>query len=264
MSLARVGSALRAVRIRSRLRQQDVAERAGVGASTVSRIERGHAAALSLATIQAVARAIGVDVDVVARWRGGDLDRLLNRAHSALHESVARWFTTLAGWVAIPEVSFAIYGERGVIDILAWHAATRTLLVIELKTAIVDINDLLATMDRRLRLARQIARERGWDPVVVGGWIIVAEGSTNRRRIAAHANVLRTAFPHDGTFARRWMAAPSGPLRALSLWSYGHGQTGTQALTSPQRVRKSSTRGAERGTGRQVDSRATVRRPGRS
>lgn len=34
----------------------------------------------------------------------------------------------------MPEVSFSIYGQRGVIDILAWHAATRSLLVIELKT----------------------------------------------------------------------------------------------------------------------------------
>ena len=51
-------------------------------------------------------------------------------------------------------------GERGVIDILAWHAATRTLLVIELKTEIVDINELMGTVDRKRRLAATVAREQ--------------------------------------------------------------------------------------------------------
>ena len=42
-----------------------------------------------------------------------------------------------------PEVSFSIYGERGVIDILAWHPGRRALLIIELKTDIVDVNELV-------------------------------------------------------------------------------------------------------------------------
>ncbi len=61
-----------------------------------------------------------------------------------------------------PEVSFAVYGERGVIDILAWHPGERALLVIELKTEIVDIQDLIGTVDRKRRLARVVARDRGW------------------------------------------------------------------------------------------------------
>ena len=61
----------------------------------------------------------------VIRWHGGDLDRVANAAHAALHESIGRFLASLAGWTWLPEVTYAIYGERGVIDILAWHAETR-------------------------------------------------------------------------------------------------------------------------------------------
>jgi len=41
-----------------------------------------------------------------------------------------------------------VYGERGVIDILCFHSPTGSLLVIELKTEIVDVQDLVGGVDR--------------------------------------------------------------------------------------------------------------------
>jgi hypothetical protein len=97
-------------------------------------------------------------VDLVGRWRAGDLDRLLNAGHSALHESVARYFAgDHPAWTLAPEVSFSIYGERGVVDIVAWHPGRRALLIIELKTDIADVNELVGTVDRKRRLGRRIA-----------------------------------------------------------------------------------------------------------
>ena len=119
-----------------------------------------------------------------------------------------------------PEVSFSIYGERGVIDILAWHESTRSLLVIELKTAIADVNELLGTADRKRRLAAQIARDRGWDPTTVSQWLIVADTRTNRRRLDAHMTAIRNAFP-AGTWAiRRWLRRPDGEIAAVTVWPY--------------------------------------------
>ena len=46
-----------------------------------------------------------------------------------MHEIVARYFLGLPAWIVEPEVSFSIYGERGVIDILAWHPTSRILLL---------------------------------------------------------------------------------------------------------------------------------------
>ena len=37
------------------------------------------------------------------------------------------------GWQTRSEVSYSVYGERGSIDVLAWHAPSRTLLVVEVK-----------------------------------------------------------------------------------------------------------------------------------
>jgi hypothetical protein len=74
-----------------------------------------------------------IQFEVTARWRGGDGGRLLSRQHSLLAESFAGWVNSQPGWTVEPEVSFSIYGERGIIDQLAWHAATSHLLVVELK-----------------------------------------------------------------------------------------------------------------------------------
>jgi transcriptional regulator with XRE-family HTH domain len=214
----RVGGAVRAVRIRRRWRQEDLATAAGVSRATISRLERGHLRSLSVGLIRTVAAALDVRIDLVARWRGGDLDRLVNARHSALHELVARYFRRLPAWVADPEVSFSIYGERGVIDILAWHPGRRALLVIELKTEIVDVNDLIGGVDRKRRLARRIANERGWQPLEIGCLVVVAASRTNRRRVEAHAAVLRSAFPDDGRRTRSWLRDPVGPFAGLAYW----------------------------------------------
>jgi transcriptional regulator with XRE-family HTH domain len=222
MDDGRLGSAIRAVRQRRGWRQRDLATRAGVSDVTVSRIERGHLDTLSIRTVRAVASALDVRVDLIARWRAGDLDRLLNARHSALHDSVAEWFRdVMPDWELAPEVSFSIYGERGVIDIVAWHAGRRALLIIELKTDISDVNELVGTFDRKRRLARRIAEERDWEPLTVSGWVIVAAGRTNRARIAAHGAMLRAAFPVDGRAIRAWLADPVGTVAAMSMWSPG-------------------------------------------
>jgi hypothetical protein len=145
----------------------------------------------------------------------------VNARHSALHESIARFFASLPGWVVVPEVSFSVFGERGVIDILAWHAASRSLLVIELKTAIVDVQALVADMDRKRRLASGIARDHGWDAAIVSCWVIVAGERTNQRRIAAHRTMLRAAFPSDGRAMQGWLRRPVTAIRCLSLWTDG-------------------------------------------
>jgi transcriptional regulator with XRE-family HTH domain len=219
----RFGSVVRAVRIKRRWRQLDLAKQTGLTPSTISRIERGHLDRLSLATVRRDAAVLDVRVELLGRWRAGDLDRLLNARHSRLHEDVAETFREhCPGWRLAPEVSFAIYGERGIIDLLAWHALNRSLLVIELKTDIADVNE-------------QIGAGRGWDPVTVSGWMIVAPGRTNRARIAAHGAMLRSAFPMDGRGIRAWLRRPVGKISALSIWRNKHAATTRADLTPIRR-----------------------------
>src|SRR3954454_4551632 len=222
----RVGSAFRSIRMRRRLRQSDVARLARVSTATISRMERGHLDTLSVRVIRRVAATLDVRIDLMPRWRAGDLDRLLNARHSELHELIARHIDGLPGWVLQPEVSFAVYGERGVIDILAWHPRRRALLVIELKTDIADVNELVGTVDRKGRHAIGIAIARGWvrarDPSpTVSIWVIVSDRPTNQRRVAAHRAMLRNAFPVDGRSIDGWLRRPGKSIRALSFWRVG-------------------------------------------
>jgi transcriptional regulator with XRE-family HTH domain len=233
----RLGATIRAVRVRRGWRQVDLAERSAVSPATISRLERGHPGSLTLDMIRRVSAALDIRVDLVPRWRSGDLDRLLNAKHSELHELVARWFAKeLPAWVLAPEVSYSVYGERGVIDIVAWHPGHRAILVIELKTDIVDVNELMGRVDQKRRLVREAVRDRGWDPLTVSTWVIVAGGRTNRARLAAHRAVLAAAFPLDGRQMRAWLADPVGNVAGLSVWS----ALATRPLTPTRRVRRAS------------------------
>lgn len=225
------------MRLRRGWRQKDVAARAGVSPSLVSLIERGHLGRLSIDALRAVAAVLDIRLDLVARWRGGELDRLLNSRHSALEDAVARWLGEIGGWVLVPEVSFAVFGERGWIDLLAWHASSRTLMVIEIKTEVIDLQELIGLVDRKVRLARRIGGERGWSPIVVAAWVVVADGPTNRRRVAAHRALVRAAFPVDGRFMRKWLKKPVGGACALSFFSNSNGRSVKPAFAGRQRVR---------------------------
>ena len=249
--MQQLGARLRAVRVRRGWRQEDLAPRVGVDRSVISRIERGHLDRIVLGTLLDVARELDVQISVTARSRGADLDRLVNGRHAALHESVARWFAEdLPSWLLDPEVSFSIFGERGVIDILAWHPGERALVVIELKTDIVDVNVLIGEMGRRRRLAWQIARERGWDPLTVSVWVIVAAGRTNRARLASHRAVLRNAFPADGRSMTAWLRSPDRAVAALSLWERTLAGVAAGGYAARHRVRVPAGGDATRGRGR--------------
>lgn len=236
MDDVRIGSTIRTARIRKGWRQEDLAAHAHVSRATISRMERGHFGSLPLDLLRGVCVALEISLDLVPRWRGGDLDRMLSLRHSQLHESVARALVAdFREWLLVPEASFSIYGERGVIDLLLWHPGRRALLVIELKTDLVDVNELLGTMDKKRRLAWQVAKERGWAPATVSAWIVVAGSRTNERRITEHRTMLRAGYPADGRTMRRWLSDPVGAIAALSLWSVG--VSGGRGLGPTRRVR---------------------------
>jgi transcriptional regulator with XRE-family HTH domain len=232
----RLGNTLRVLRIHKRLRQSDVARRAGTKRQVVGRIESGLAGHYALDTVRAVAGALGARLDVALRYQGAELDRLVGAAHVELHESFATYLGTLDGWVWLPEVTFSHYGERGVIDILAWHSETRSLLIIELKTELVDPQALVAVMHRRVRLGRHIAAQEGWAPLSVSAWVVVSDTSTERRRARRQRRLLKGAFPDDGKAARSWMQRPSGTVSALSFWSYGPSGGTRQTIGRVRRI----------------------------
>ena len=209
-----IGRVFRALRIRLGWPQSTAAAKAGISTTSYSELERGWIDRVSIGKLRKVAAIYEVRLILEPRWRGAALDRAFSSRHAAMAEEVTR-LLLVAGWEVRPEVSFNHFGERGVVDLIAWHAAARTILLIELKTELADINNLLAVTDRRRRLAATIVKPFGWAPSNVAQWVVVAESRTNRRRLGEHCAVLRAAFPSDGRRIAGWLKEPREALAAL-------------------------------------------------
>src|SRR5438874_1198333 len=69
----RMGSVIRLLRRRKGWRQQDLAEAAGASKSAVGRLERGHVDSSTIEQMRRIAAALDVRIDLVPRWRGGEL-----------------------------------------------------------------------------------------------------------------------------------------------------------------------------------------------
>jgi transcriptional regulator with XRE-family HTH domain len=214
MDPVRVGLGIRALRRRRGWSQQRLADSIGRSRSVIWRIERGHADRVTLATMRVVAAALDARVDVRLLWHGEQLDRLLDAGHARMVERTVDLLSR-AGWLMATEASYNVAGERGSIDVLAFHPATTSLLVIEVKSVVPDVQAMLHGIDRNARVARTIAQERAWRPMTVSRLLVLPEGRTSRRRVEAHTATFRVALPARNVEVRRWVASPAGSLAGI-------------------------------------------------
>lgn len=107
--LARLHATLR---VRLRLRQQDVAAAAGLNRGRVTKLEAGQIDELRVREVRSCFEALGARLDLVAGYRGAQLDRLLDELHAAILGAVVAILRS-DGWEVRIEVRFAIGGERG-------------------------------------------------------------------------------------------------------------------------------------------------------
>lgn len=262
----KIGRRLRAIRHHLNLRQRDVGDRSRTSQTAVSRAERGRIGAMPLGTLRSIATALEAEIVVVVRWRGADLDRLLDEDHSSIGGSVSRRMGS-SGWELKPEVTYSVYGERGSIDLLAWHAATRTLLVIEIKTDLVSVEETLRRHDAKVRLAAGIAQDLfGWEARTIARLLVLPDDTTTRRRVARHDSILRRAYPTRGPELKRWLEAPTAtdaPLAGLLFTPATDGSRGPRRRAGRKRVhrRRGSQGSAARAMGRPAGAIATQTRP---
>jgi len=236
----RFGRAIRKLRRRLGLRQIDVARRAGVPQATVSLIERGRIDGLQVRTVRAVARTVDAAWDPAVRWRGGELDRLLDEAHAGLVGRAVADLTRI-GWEIRAEVSYSVYGERGSIDLLGWHPVARILLVVEVKTALTSIEEALRRHDTKVRLAQRVARERfGWRAVGTASILILPGSSTARRHAVRHHAVLHAAYPLRGDDLRAWLREPRSPASGILFLPAIVRGAAMHSGATPHRVRQPS------------------------
>ncbi|MEX1171320.1 MAG: helix-turn-helix transcriptional regulator [Chloroflexota bacterium] len=235
MDVIRFGLGMRALRRRRGWTQQRLAVEARVSRGVVGRIERGRADRVPVHVLVRVAAALGATVSTRLLWHGEGLDRLLDADHALIGEAALGLLDSL-GWETAPEVSFNIRGERGAIDILAFHAATGSLLVIEIKTVVPDLQAMLGTLDRKARLAVEVARARGWEVRTVSRVLVLPDDRTARRRVVQHAATFAAALPARTVAVRRWLRAPVGTLSGI-LFLTGVHQVGVRHRVPGRRTR---------------------------
>lgn len=165
---------------------------------------------MPIGVIERVAVSLGGSVDLLLRFHGEGLDRLLDEAHAGLVDALVAMLRA-AGWDVAVEVSFSRYGERGSIDVLAWDPIRRALAIFEVKSVTPDMQSMLVGLDRKIRLAPDIAAERGWEPVAVARILVLGDTSTSRNRLARHAATIAVALPAGTRDVRRWLADPGPP-----------------------------------------------------
>jgi hypothetical protein len=214
-----------------------VAVQAGLSQQLVSMVERGRLGHVSVRALRAVGEALGVRILIAPRWRGTDLERLLDSAHALIVERVAAYLRA-HGWYVIVEYTFNHYGERGSVDLVGWHAKRQALLLVEAKSELVNLQELWAVMDRKRRIVPQLLlRERRWRATGIGEFLVVAERHASRSIIRRHATTFDARLPARSVAARAWIRAPVGDLAACWFLSPTNVGGGSRNSGGRQRVR---------------------------
>jgi hypothetical protein len=135
------------------------------------------------------------------------------------------------------EASFNIRGERGTIDILAFHRPTGSLLVIEIKSVVPDLQAMFGVLDRKARLATDIAREHGWLVRSVSRLLVLPDDRTARRRVQQHSATFEATLPARNVEVRRWLGAPAGRLAGLLFLTNDHQASARHRVADLRRVK---------------------------
>jgi transcriptional regulator with XRE-family HTH domain len=249
MTDEQAGRLIAAVRRYLRLRQDDVGREARVDQKVVSLLERGQLARVSVERFRRVCAVLQIEPMLELRWRGGQGDRLVDRDHARIVDAVLAELGRL-GWETTPEFTFNVYGERGSVDILAWHPGKRVLLLIEVKTRLTDLQRFLMSMSRKLRLVPAVvAAERGWQRVALGHLVVVLDSRANRATVAGHEATFVATFPARTARVRAWLRSPVGDL--AGIWFLALRREAHPEDTAAQRIRAPHARARSRESARQ-------------
>src|SRR5262245_1691088 len=142
--------------------QRELSRRSGLSQSAMSRLERGLHSGLDLDDLQRLAAAMGgrfrfqLDAPFLA-----DRSIQRDRVHGRCIGYAARRLRG-DGWVVASEVEITGSTGPGWIDVLGWDPLSRALLVIEIKTEIIDFGRIQRTLGWYQSRAGDAARHFGW------------------------------------------------------------------------------------------------------
>ena len=187
------GRASRNTRLRLDLTQQAVAAAARISRGYLARVESGCANP-SLALMERLAEVLGLRLELTATPPIFLTER---RSHDLVHArcsgAVDRRLTA-AGWVVEREVDVSEGRVHGWIDLLAFHARTATLVIVEVKTRLDDVGAMERQMSWCERHAWPAARRLHWVPRNASAWLVALWSEEVERAIAANPETF-AAFP---------------------------------------------------------------------
>jgi hypothetical protein len=220
--------------------------KARVGRWKVVKLEAGEIGGLTFDEVDRCLGAVGASLKVFAAWHGAALDRLLDEAHAILVGRVVKELRA-CGWLVEVEVTFSSYGERGSIDILAWHPAYEALAVFEIKSELGGIDPLLRPLDVKVRLAPALARRLGWQVRrSVSRIVVLPADRSARRAVKRHQTVLDQALPSRTRELRKWVNQPLGSQRGIWFMAIVGGANTKPNPSAVRRVRPPSSRSTDK------------------
>ncbi len=174
--------------------QQQLAARVGVTRSYIGKVERG-AGNPSIRTIEAIADALGIELDLAVRPPIVHVARHpRDIVHARCSGYVDRRLRGL-GLATAREVEVVHGRSHGWIDLLAFDPRTATLLLIEIKTRLDDLGGMERQFSWYERSAWALARDLGWEPHRLRGWLLVLASEEIEHVVRINRDLFDRAFP---------------------------------------------------------------------
>lgn len=214
----RIGTIVLDGRLRRGMSKSELAERSGVSRQMVAAVE-ADTANPTLDIVAALLDGLRLDIEVVAR---GPVNigptRQRDPAHARCSAYLQRRFDA-AGWLTAREVRIEDGRYVGWIDLLAFHEASGTLLIIEIKTRIDDLGAIERSIDWYQRAAVGAARRLGWTPTRAAPWLVALATDEVDEGIRANRSALALSFPVRAAEMSAMMTDPAGSTlgRGLAL-----------------------------------------------
>ena len=237
----RLGTALRAARLRAGLTQAAVAEEAGMTQGWVSEAERGQGASGSVETWASLAASVGLQLAAFFETAPGaapprDLQHLRR-------QKVAVEVSAPGGWSAHPEFQLrAADGSHRFVDVLLERTLlAREVLVVEIVDLLADIGDDMRGLERKVDAVRELRPDAR-----VAGLLIIRATNRNRAVVRELGALLGSRFSSGPAWLRALKTNAPLPAGDGILWSASQsGELGSVRLArpAPQRLRRLPPRG---------------------
>jgi len=209
-------SVSRKVRLELRLTQAQVADAAHVSRGYVAAIEAGTANP-TLDAVERIGTVLGLETDLILRPPTLiESSRQRDLVHARSIAYVERRLRA-AGWETAHEVEIIQGRSHGWIDIVAFQPTSECLLVIEIKTRLIDLVSVERQMGWYGRAGGDVAHRTGWLPRRIVAWLLVLASEEVDRVIATNTQLHRAGFPLRARGMLEWLSDDRHPLTGRGL-----------------------------------------------